>query len=253
MCTRFTFHEPDRAIRAVAAALAREMALPPEPLVPRWNVALTQRMPVATAGGSGPEWQTLHWGLVPFYERDQPQRKMLPNAKAETAAKLPTFRRATAQRRCLVPACGFYEWQDRGGTKWPHLFTLRDGEPFAFAGIWEPPDEKLPGTYAILTTTPNAMVAPVHNRMPVILTRETMPRWLGATPLSPGEYDDLTRPLDPAQMAVRPVARYVGNTRNEGPECHAAALPPQESAARSQQPGGGQTETAGRELPCGLG
>ena len=122
------------------------------------------------------------WGLMPFYERQKPQRRLLPNAKAETAPTLAAFRQAVAHRRCLVPANGFYEWQTLGKLKLPHLFTLRDGAPFAFAGIWEPAEGDIPETYGILTTEPNALVAPLHHRMPVILTPETMARWIGSAP-----------------------------------------------------------------------
>ncbi len=163
MCTRFTFHQPDRAMAAIAAALAKEIATPPEPLRPRWNVTLTHVMPAVAAGEAGPELRGMIWGMVPAYARSQPitptcsQAKtttMLPNAKAETAATLSAFKQSVAKRRCLVPANGFYEWQTFGKLKLPHLFTLRDEEPFAFAGIWEPPEDETPATFAILTTTP---------------------------------------------------------------------------------------------------
>jgi putative SOS response-associated peptidase YedK len=131
-----------------------------------------------------------------------------------------------AARRCLVPANGFYEWLSSGGVKLPHLFTLAGEEPFALAGIWEPPADNLPETYCVLTTEPNALVARVHNRMPVILAADAMARWLGDTPLDPAEFQLLTRPLDPGRMESRPVSRYMSNSRHEGPRCLA---PPDES------------------------
>jgi putative SOS response-associated peptidase YedK len=103
--------------------------------------------------------------------------------------------------------------------KLPHLFTLRDDEPFAFAGIWEPSDGDLPETFGVLTTEPNALVAPIHGRMPVLLTEATMARWLGAAPLAAEEYRALTRPLPAERMTVRPVNRFVSNSRNDGPQC----------------------------------
>ena len=113
------------------------------------------------------------------------------------------------------------EWQSAGKLKLPHLFTLKNEEPFSFAGIWEPPEDGTPGTFGILTTAPNELVAPIHNRMPVILTADAMPRWLGSEPLSEDEYRKLTQPLPAERMQERPVSRFVSNSRNEGPQCHA--------------------------------
>ena len=245
MCVRYTFHRPDEALARVAAALARKLAPLPEWARPRFNVTLTHVVPVVAVGGEGPQVCGMRWGLVPFYERSKPQRRMLPNAKAETAVTLSAFKQAVAKRRCLVPANGFYEWQTFGKLKLPHLFTLRDEEPFAFAGIWEPAAETefeqeatertegrkdlWAGTFSILTTEPNELVAPIHNRMPVILTAETMPRWLGSEPWPEAEYRALTQPLPAERMQSRPVSRFVSNSRNEGPACHAApeAAPPE--------------------------
>ncbi len=225
MCVRYTFHQPDEALATVAKALAAKLAPLPDWAKPKFNVTLTHVMPVVVAGVDGPEVAGLGWGLVPFYERGRPERRMLPNAKAETAVSLPAFKGAVARRRCLVPANGFYEWQTVGKVKWPHLFTLKHEEPFAFAGIWEPPEDDTPGTFGILTTAPNALVSPIHNRMPVILTGETMPRWLGRAPLAEEEYRTLTLPLAPELMQERRVSRYVSNSRHEGPQCHS---PPEE-------------------------
>lgn len=219
MCVRYTLHQSDAALKAISRALAKTLtaAVAAEP---RYNVTLTHRMPVVAAGGdSEAEVRGMVWGLVPFYERAKTPRRMLPNAKAETATTLAAFKDGVAYRRCLVPANGFYEWKTVGKTKLPHLFTLRDDEPFAFAGIWEPADGDLPETFGVLTTEPNALVAPIHGRMPVLLTEATMARWLGAAPLAAEEYRALTRPLPAERMTVRPVNRFVSNSRNDGPQC----------------------------------
>ena len=216
-------------MQAISLALERKLMLP-DWAKPRYNVALTQRMPVVATGADGPEVRGMTWGLVPTAERNQAKPRMFPNAKAETATVLSAFKQGVARRRCLVPANGFYEWQALGKLKLPHLFTLQDEEPFAFAGIWEPPDGASPdepATYAILTTEPNALVAPIHNRMPVILTAATMARWLGHAPLPAETYLELTRPLAAERMRERPVSRYVSNTRNEGSECLAPPEAPQ--------------------------
>ena len=130
-----------------------------------------------------------------------------------------------------MPANGYYEWKAAGGVKQPHLFTLRDEEPFAFAGIWEAADGAFPETYCILTTRPNPLAARVHDRMPVILTDGAMRLWLGDSPLSPGDLGSLVEPIAEDRLQSRPVSRFVSNSRNEGPACHA---PPDEGAAEPE-------------------
>jgi putative SOS response-associated peptidase YedK len=263
MCTRYSLERPEAAIARVAVALAAKLApLPEGAMRPRYNVALTSRAPVVVAGASGPELREMVWGLVSVAGREQLLRRMLPNARAETAAQLSAFRQGMAQRRCLVPACGFYEWCTTGKVKWPHLFTRRDGEPFALAGIWEPGSHAEPDTFCVLTTAPNALVARVHGRMPVILTPEAMSRWLAREPLSAVALAELTRPFLAEAMTERAVSRFVSNPRHEGPECHA----PVESAGVEGQNvfwkelgvsphelDKGIAERAGGERPCGLG
>jgi len=218
MCVRYVLHKTDAALAAIAQALSRSL-VKPDWVQPRFNVALTNVMPVVAAGGAGPELRGMMWGYVPFYERGKPRMRLLPNAKAEMAPESPAFRQAAARRRCLVPANGFYEWRTVGREKEPHVFMLQGEEPFAFAGLWEPGAEQQPETFAILTTEPNELVRPIHNRMPVILTLATMARWLGDQPLPAPEYAALIRPLDAARMTGRPVNRFVSNSRHEGPQC----------------------------------
>jgi putative SOS response-associated peptidase YedK len=229
MCVRYTLHKTDAALAAIAQALARTLATPGW-VQPRYNVALTQVMPVVAAGpAAAGEVRGMMWGYVPFYEQGKPRKRLLPNAKAETATASPAFRQAAARRRCLVPANGFYEWRTVGRLKLPHVFMLQDEEPFAFAGLWEAATDQQLETFAILTTEPNELVRPIHSRMPVILTAATMGRWLGDQPLPAPEYEALTRPLAADRMTVRPVNRFVSNSRNEGPQCLAPpdAAPPE--------------------------
>ncbi len=225
MCVRYTLHKTDAALDAISRALGVPLETP-EWAVPRYNVTLTDTMPVVAAGAPRPAVRAMRWGLIPPGERGKARPRLLANARSETAATLGAFRKGIAERRCLVPANGFYEWMARGGVKLPHLFTLRGGEPFAFAGIWDPALGEVPETYCLLTTEPNDLVARVHNRMPVILTAETMPRWIGDKPLAAGELSDLVRPIDPGLMESRPVSRFVSNSRNQGPGCLA---PPDEA------------------------
>jgi putative SOS response-associated peptidase YedK len=225
MCVRYTLHKTDAALGAISRALGVLLETP-EWVRPRFNATLTDTMPVVASAEAGPGVRAMRWGMVPYNERANARPRLLANARSETAVTMPAFRKAVAARRCLVPANGFYEWETRGGVKLPHLFTLAGEEPFAFAGIWDPALDNLPETYCLLTTQPNELVAKVHNRMPVILTPETMGRWLGAAPLAAEEYKSLVQPIAAGRMESRPVSRFVSNSRNEGPRCLA---PPDEA------------------------
>lgn len=244
MCVRYTLHETDAALAAISRALGSHLALP-DWVTPRYNVSLASMMPVIATADTGPEVRAMMWGLIAPAGPERghgPGRRAAPrliaNARAETAAHLPVFRPGVERRRCLVPANGFYEWRTEAGVKQPHLFLLRDREPFAFAGIWEPAGEGRPETYCILTTGPNKVVAPIHNRMPVILTGETMPRWIGSEPLGDSERRELVRPLAPELMTEVRVNRHVNSTRNEGPMCLSAPeVPPQLELGNLLDPG----------------
>lgn len=238
MCVRYTLHQPEAALAAIAGALPAHLPAP-DWCAPRYNATLTHVLPVVALGPEGPVVRAMRWGLAPAWRTAAAGGagggpRLLPNATAEKAATSPLFRGATARRRALVPANGFYEWRRLGRARLPQLFTLRGEEPFAFAGIWEPAaTDGEPPAFAILTTVPNALVAPIHDRMPVLLPRERLAAWLGAEPLAAAAYHALTRPLEPARMAARPVSTYVNATRHEGPGCHA---PPEPAT------GGTQTE-----------
>lgn len=230
MCVRYTLHKTDAALDAISRALGVALETP-EWAAPRYNVTLTDTMPVVAADAGRPAVRAMRWGFISPGEQGKARPRLLANARSETATTLPTFRKAVAARRCLVPANGFYEWMASGGLKLPYLFTLRGEEPFAFAGIWDPAAAGTPETYCLLTTQPNELVARVHTRMPVILTSGTMSRWIGHEPLAADAYAALVRPLDPGLMESRPVSRYVSNSRNQGPQCLA---PPDEGSPQSE-------------------
>jgi len=230
MCVRYTLHKTDAALGAISKALGVLLEAP-EWLRPRFNATLTDTMPVVATSAGGPQLRAMRWGLVPAGERGSPRPRLLANARAETAATMGSFRTPVATRRCLVPANGFYEWETRGRAKLPHLFALAGEEPFAFAGLWDPSSDGLPETYCLLTTKPNALVARVHDRMPVLLTGGTMARWLGDHPLAEDEYRELTGPIAPGLMESRPVSRYVNSSRNEGPQC---LDPPEETPPEAE-------------------
>ena len=221
MCGRFT-------LRASPDALATLFDLPETPVVvPRYNIAPTQPVAVVRFNRdmAEREWALTAWGLVPSWSKDPTIGSRMINARAETAAEKPSFRAAFRRRRCLIPADGFYEWQKRGSRKQPYFITMQDDAPFAFAGLWEyweGADGSALETCTILTTEPNELMAPLHNRMPVILDPADYELWLGTAEddrkgLSLLQH--LLRPFPPESMRAMPVSTYVNAPRNEGPEC----------------------------------
>ena len=228
MCTRYTLHKPEAALRAVAQTLGVTLEFA-APFLPRFNLAPSLILPVVTSQAGSPRLQRFRWGLVPPADRGQDSARHLPNARAESLTKLPAFRAAAAARRCLVPANGFYEFKTLGRRKEPYLFTRPNEEPFALAGLWEPPDGEQPGTFCLVTTEPNTVMAPIHNRMPLVLTGGTMGRWLGEQSVPAAEWAELIRPGADDLLVPRRVSAYVNNSRHEGPQCLAEpdAEPPE--------------------------
>jgi putative SOS response-associated peptidase YedK len=188
----------------------------------RWNVAPTDEVLTVTTTREGePRGELLRWGLVPHWAKDPGMGAKMINARAETVAEKPAFRDAFAARRCLIVADGFYEWRREGGRPQPMWITRADGEPFAFAGLWATwhgPDEQVLRTCSIVTTHANDALAPIHDRMPVMLAPETEADWLD--PAAPPELlHELLRPAPDREVAHRPVGYAVNSVRNDGPEC----------------------------------
>src|SRR5207245_756915 len=153
-------------------------------------------------GKDQPELANLRWGLVPSWADDPDIGYRMINARAETVADKPAFRAAFRQRRCLLLADGFYEWKPVGKHKQPYHFRLRDGKPFAFAGLWEhwEGDDKRIESFTILTTTANEVVKPVHERMPVLLAPKDFERWLDPKKAGGPALLELLRPYPPELM-----------------------------------------------------
>lgn len=190
----------------------------------RYNIAPSQDI-AAVRDAETRAVEMLQWGLVPFWAKDPAIGNSLINARSESVHEKPSFKNAFRKRRCLILADGFYEWQKSGaqGSR-PFYFSLRSGEPFAFAGLWEtwqPKDQ--PGealtTCAIITTAANETVAPVHERMPVILRKENMWDWLLES--SETTLMSLLRPAPADWLRVWEVSRAVNNPREDSPECAA--------------------------------
>lgn len=222
MCGRFM-------LAASPEALSRLLDVPPAelPSAPRYNIAPTQPVLICRRGRARPrEVALVRWGLVPSWAREPSLGARLINARAETAAEKPAFRRALAARRCLVPADGFFEWTPRERGRRPYLFRAPDGEPFAMAGLWErwtPRGGAAGGaalsTCAILTRPADERVARVHERMPVIVPAGRFDDWLD--PQNPGGpllAEFLAGPT-PIAFEARAVSPRVNDPRNDDPSC----------------------------------
>jgi putative SOS response-associated peptidase YedK len=215
MCGRF-------ALAARPEAVAALCGLPEPPdLFARYNVAPTQLVAVVGDVGRGRRLALLRWGLIPSWAGADAGRTALINARAETVADKPSFRDALRHRRCLIPTSGFYEWAKDGGRRQPYLFRMKDGSPFALAGlwdVWDGPKGRVPSC-AVITTAANGLVAPVHDRMPVILPPEDFGTWLDPAVTDPAELLPLLKPFPAGLMEAVAVGPRVNSTRNDDPGC----------------------------------
>jgi putative SOS response-associated peptidase YedK len=190
-----------------------------------FNAAPTQVLPVVRLDQQGRRsLDLLRWGLIPFWAKDATIGARCINAMSETVAEKPAFREAFRRgRRCLVPVDEFYEWQKTPRGKQPYLIGMADGSPLALTGLWETWKDPQAGgevvqTFTVLTTEPNELCAPIHNRMPVILGRENWPAWLGEVDVPQDELLGMLRPYPARLMRAHPLDRRVGNVRNNDPD-----------------------------------
>lgn len=217
MCGRFTLF-------ALGQEVAEQFGVTIDhELEPRYNIAPTQ--PVAAVrldNASGERELTyLQWGLIPSWAKDPKIGSRMINARAETAADKPSFRAAFKRRRCLIPASGFYEWQQLGDRKQPTFIHGAGGRLLGLAGLWEiwaSGDGSVVESCTILTTQPNELMAPIHNRMPVIIAPEDYSMWLDPGP-QPQEALHLLRPYESAEMDAYAVSTAVNNPRNDFAAC----------------------------------
>ena len=190
-------------------------------LQPSFNVAPTDNVAVVLNNGVK-QLVAMRWGLVPFWATDPKIASKHINARAETLTVRPAFKDAFKRRRCLVVADGFFEWQKQGATKIPLFIHLEPERPFGFAGlyeIWTPPlGEKLV-TCTIITTEPNELVRPIHDRMPVILPKDAEDFWLDSAVEDHTRLLDLLQPYQASDMSAFTVSKLVNSVKNNSPEC----------------------------------
>jgi putative SOS response-associated peptidase YedK len=221
MCGRYTVTSPEGVAEALELALSPP-AEPTEWWKPRFNVAPTQPAPVVSNREGPRTIEMMRWGLVPPWAEDLSVGARWINARAETAAASKVFRDAMRRRRCLVLADGFYEWAGASQNKMPFLFHRPGRAAFAMGGIWERwhgPDDVWINSFAILTTRPNALVSPIHDRMPVVIAPADYARWLASDELDADGIEDLLAPWEPGDWKAQPVSTHVNKVTNDDPAC----------------------------------
>jgi putative SOS response-associated peptidase YedK len=220
MCGRFT-------LRSSGEAVAEAFGLPQTPdLLPRFNIAPSQPVAVVRQkpGPRGPELAFLRWGLIPAWADDPSIGGRLANARSETAATKPSFRRAFRSRRCLVVADGLYEWQNANGRKQPYFVGLRGDRPFGLAGLWERWEKGAEPVESctILTTDANEVMQPIHERMPVILPPDQFDLWLDPRCQDGEKLAKLLLPYPSKDMLAYRVSTLVNNPKPDMAKCVAA-------------------------------
>jgi len=217
MCGRFNLKTPAKEIAKILGFTTKISARP------RYNIAPSQDILAARYDDEGKgEIVALKWGLIPSWVKDLKKAHKPINAKVETVAESPYFRVAIKKRRCLIPANGFYEWQPRGKVKQPYLIHRLDDAVFFFAGLWETwtsNDGEVVETTTILTTDANDLIAPLHNRMPVIMQKASYEPWLDRSNLDPKRVLALLSLYPSKLLEVFPVSTVVNSPKNDIPEC----------------------------------
>jgi putative SOS response-associated peptidase YedK len=219
MCGRYRLSRRKQLVEEYFGAVSEEYEWSP-----RYNVAPTQ--PVLTIRQDSREpvrkLSTMRWGLVPSWAKDPGIGYKTINARAETLATTASFREPFKSQRCLVPADGFYEWKREGKTKHPYCFEVNDGELFAFAGLWDrwrDPHGDVVESCTILTTTPNSLLADIHDRMPAILKPDDYDLWLDPSFRNPASLSELLKPFDASPMRRYPVSTRVNQVQNDDVDC----------------------------------
>jgi len=216
MCGRYTIDIPPELLVEI-------FGLTDHPAIsPRYNIAPTQQIPVIRRYGDGQSHlDFLRWGLIPSWAQERSIGSKMINARSETVTEKPSFRQAIRYRRCLVLASSFYEWKQEGKAKQPWLIRLKDGSPMVFAGLWETwksVEGEVVESCTILTTASIRLVAPLHDRMPVVLSVDEYRTWLDRTTTDPTGLKKLFQPYPADLMEMWPVSPMVNSVKNDGPE-----------------------------------
>ena len=240
MCGRYRLSRPKHLVEFFDAQLERESlehdALGHESLEheavenafrERYNIAPTRLVAAVRASANGEDaarrvLTSLRWGLVPSWAKELAIGNRLINGRSETVLEKPAFRDSFRQRRCLIPADGFYEWKRSGKSKRPFNFGMKDGSLFAFAGVWDrwrSPEGQMVKSCAILTTTPNELVEDMHDRMPVILPETAYEAWLTTPPEQAEALTEFLVPFDANRMRRYEVSSLVNSPQNDSPAC----------------------------------
>jgi len=218
MCGRFALSAP------VDTVLRHFHVREEVDLQPRYNIAPGQQVSVVRSGIAGSELAMLRWGLIPFWARDARIGYRLINARAETLEEKPSFRSSFKKNRCLIPANGFYEWQEIPGrkTRLPYFIRLHEGGLFAMAGLWSTWHDKTTGevieSCTIITTEPNIPLAEIHNRMPVILRPDQYGPWLKKQ-TDTDTLKKMFKPFDAKKLTFHPVSGLCNSPKNDSPDC----------------------------------
>jgi putative SOS response-associated peptidase YedK len=219
MCGRFVqAHDPAEYAEYLGAGLSVS-----ESLAPSWNVAPTDQVYAVAEHDGARRLGTFRWGLIPWFAKDIKIGARHINARAETVGSKPAFKDSFERRRCVIPADGFYEWEKmESGGKLPHYLFRRDEAPLVLAGLWaswrdEQGDRITSCT--VITTAPNDLVAPIHDRMPAVLTEDAWDRWLDPDFGDLEVLRSMLKPFDPKSMAEYPVSTLVNKVANNYSEC----------------------------------
>ena len=214
MCGRFTLHID---IKTIAEQFGVPATLETSP---RYNIAPTQEVVSIMHNGTS-HLALLRWGLIPSWAKDESIGSKMINARAETLTEKPSFKGLLRSKRCMIIADGFYEWRKENGLKTPMYITLKSGEPFAFAGLWDQwknPEGQQIRTCTIITTEPNDVLVPIHNRMPAILVPDAYELWLDPDVRDEHALSYWLSPYPAEEMTARPVSRQVNDPKHESPE-----------------------------------
>jgi putative SOS response-associated peptidase YedK len=221
MCGRYTLHTRLNQLLQQFAVEAREGGITPLwDDRPRYNIAPTQQVPIIRQIDGHRELSMVRWGLVPPWADPEKPLPMMNNARSEEVTEKPTFKSIIKNKRCLILADGFYEWEKIGKLKQPHYYGLKGYKPFAFAGLWQTwkGDSKPVDSCTIMTTSANELVGEIHDRMPVILSPNDYDLWLDPEMQEPAKLTYLYEPFSASEMESHLVSMNVNKVANQGPE-----------------------------------